>query len=76
MSQPRQDIDARLDELESRLAFQDDLIESLNETVARQDRDIARLQLKLKTLGEKLDDLGEAAAIPGAAPGHEVPPHY
>ncbi len=76
MSRPRQDIDARLDELESRLAFQDDLIESLNETVVRQDRDIARLELKVKTLGEKLEDLGEAAAMPGVVPGHEVPPHY
>jgi len=76
MNRPRQDIDARLDELESRLAFQDDLIESLNETVARQDQDIARLQLKVKSLGDKLDDLGEAAVMPGAAQGHEVPPHY
>ncbi len=76
MTRLRQDIVDRLDELESRLAFQEDLIESLNETVVRQDRDIARLQLKVKTLAEKLEDLGEAAAMPGAAPGHEVPPHY
>ena len=30
---------ARLDELESRLAFQDDMIETLNETITRQDRE-------------------------------------
>ena len=34
MSSP--EIQARLEELESRLAFQDDLIESLNEVIARQ----------------------------------------
>ena len=69
-------IESRLDELESRLAFQDDLIESLNETIARQDRELGRLELRLKSLADKLNDLAESAAAPGAAPGHEVPPHY
>ncbi len=69
-------IESRLDELESRLAFQDDLIESLNETITRQDRELVRLELRVKSLGEKLNDFAESAAMPGAAPAHEVPPHY
>jgi len=69
-------IESRLQELESRLAFQDDLIESLNEIIVRQDRDLARLELKVKSLDNKLSDLGEAGAMPGISPGHEVPPHY
>lgn len=69
-------IEARLDELESRLAFQDDLIESLNGIVARQDREMARLELRVKALAEKLEDIAESAAAPGSSPGHEVPPHY
>jgi SlyX protein len=69
-------IESRLDELESRLAFQDDLIESLNGIVARQDRDMARLESRVKALADKLEDLAESAAAPGASPGHEVPPHY
>lgn len=69
-------IERRLEELESRLAFQDDLIESLNEVIARQDRDLARLELRLKALGDKLDDIAESAAAPGGPAGHEVPPHY
>jgi SlyX protein len=68
--------EARLDELESRLAFQEDLIESLNEIIARQDRDLIRLEQRVKSLGDKLNDLGEAGALPGISPGHEVPPHY
>jgi SlyX protein len=68
-------IESRLDELESRLAFQDDLIESLNEIIARQDRDLIRLEQRVKSLGDKLDDLGEAGALSGS-PGHEIPPHY
>jgi len=69
-------IESRLDELESRLAFQDDLIESLNETIARQDRELVRLELRVKSLADKLNDFAESAAMPGAASGHEVPPHY
>lgn len=69
-------IESRLDELESRLAFQDDLIESLNEIIARQDRELGRLELRVKALGEKLNDFAESADMPGPSPGHEVPPHY
>jgi SlyX protein len=69
-------IEARLEELESRLAFQDDLIESLNEIIARQDRDLIRLEQRVKSLGDKLNDLGEAGALSGSSPGYEIPPHY
>ncbi len=69
-------IEARLEELESRLAFQDDLIDSLNETIARQDRDLIRLEQRVKALGDKLNDLGEAGALSGVSTGHEIPPHY
>lgn len=67
---------ARLDELESRAAFQDDLIESLNQVVARQDRELANLTRRVKELEAKLADLAEAASLPGGPVGHEVPPHY
>lgn len=69
-------VESRLEDLESRLAFQDDLIESLNEIVARQDRELARLELRVKSLGGKLEELSEVAAAPGSSQGHEVPPHY
>jgi len=66
---------ARLDELESRLAFQDDVIESLNEVVARQDREIALLTQRVADLTAKFEELATSAA-PAAASGHEPPPHY
>ena len=65
----------RIDELESRLAFQDDLIEQLNLVVARQDRELADLSRRLRELERRLAELSEAAG-PGAPAGHEVPPHY
>lgn len=66
----------RLDELESRVAFQDDLIESLNTVVARQDRELADLRRRVQALESKLAELADAANLTGAAPGHDVPPHY
>ena len=67
---------ARLDELESRLAFQDDAIETLNDVIARQDRTIAWLKQRIGDLEARLEDLTEAAPSPDDASGHEVPPHY
>lgn len=66
----------RLDELESRLAFQDDLIENLNEVVARQDRELGRLQRRLREVENRLQAVADLAADAGSASGHEVPPHY
>ena len=68
--------DSRLDELESRLAFQDDLIESLNQVVARQDRELDSLSRRLQELESRLADLADAASFPGGSGGHEIPPHY
>jgi len=67
---------ARLDELEARAAFQDDLIESLNQVVARQDRELTDLVRRVKALETRLAELAEAASLPGGSSGHEVPPHY
>jgi len=67
---------ARLDELEARAAFQDDLIESLNQVVARQDREVTDLARRVKALETRLAELAEAASLPGGSAGHEVPPHY
>jgi len=70
------DIESRLEELESRLAFQDDLIESLNEIVVRQDRDLSLLTHKLTELESRLRELAESTSSPGDPTGHEAPPHY
>ena len=65
----------RIDDLEARLAFQDDLIERLNDVVARQDREIVALMRRVTILEQRLADLDETVSA-GAPGGHEVPPHY
>jgi SlyX protein len=72
----RQDAESRLDEVESRLAFQDDLIESLNRVVARQELELADLSRRLRTLEGRINDIADTAGAPGSDPAHEVPPHY
>jgi SlyX protein len=69
------DFASRLDELESRLAFQDDLIESLNQVITRQDREITTMASQLKDLFTRISEQLEPAT-PGAAAEHEIPPHY
>lgn len=69
--------ESRLSNLESRLAFQDDLLDSLNSIVARQQQQIGVLQQQVRLLHEQLHLLapadGEGAAV---SPAEERPPHY
>ena len=64
----------RVEELESQLAFQDELIDSLNTTVARQDSEILELKRHFSVISERLKDMGETSS--GAQPQDETPPHY
>ncbi len=64
----------RIEELESQAAFQDELFESLNNTVAKQDGEIIELRRQLIILNERVKEYGEA--VPGAGPQDETPPHY
>ena len=72
MSEAVETLAGRIDELESQLAFHDELIESLNTTVARQDQEILELKHQFTRLSERLKEMGEA----GAVPQDETPPHY
>jgi len=74
VSQTIETLGNRIDELESQLAFQDELIESLNSTVARQDREVLELKHQFGRLSERLKEIDDASA--GEAPQDETPPHY
>lgn len=66
---------ARVEELETQFAFQDELHRRLDEAVARQDREILDLKRQLKALAQRLEEVREAAPG-GDAAVDEVPPHY
>lgn len=62
----------RIDALEMRIAYQDDTIETLNQTITAQWKQIDALTRKIAELGERLQEA--KANAPG--PANERPPHY
>ena len=62
----------RIDALESRLAYQDQTIEHLNETITAQWKQIDALTRQVAGLGERLQE----AESNSGAPRNEPPPHY
>ena len=69
------DVIARIEELESQLAFQDELYAQLNDIVARQDRELSELKLLVRDLSARLKEVGESVSG-GSVPQDETPPHY
>jgi SlyX protein len=71
MSEPKT-LSDRIDALEARLTFQDETIETLNQTITAQWQQIEALARQLANLSERLRE-AEAQA-PGTT--DEPPPHY
>ena len=67
-----QTLSDRIDVLETRLAFQDETIETLNKTITAQWQQIDALTRQLASLSERLRET--EANAPG--PANEPPPHY
>lgn len=67
------ELEQRLEELETRQAFQDDTVQTLSDVLYEQERQIERLQLQMQALLRRLDDLqGQVGVSEEDAP----PPHY
>jgi SlyX protein len=66
----------RVDELESRLAFQEHIIEHLDQVVTRQDREILELKQQLAELTIRLKEFDRSTTATVEPAGFEIPPHY
>ncbi len=76
MPQPndeQQRTSARIDELESRLAQQDQALLTLSDEVYRQQRQITQLETQLRQLVDRVRTL---SAPETPQPADEIPPHY
>ncbi|MCI8211839.1 hypothetical protein AUC61_20100 [Pseudomonas sp. S25] len=66
-------LEARVTDLESRLAFQDDTIQALNDVLVTQQRALDRLQQQMAAMLKRQEEMGSQFEIFGEdAP----PPHY
>lgn len=66
-------MDSRLNELEAKLAFAEDLIETLNQTVFRQQGQLDSLQQQMRLLHQQFKD---ARPDETNTLRDELPPHY
>ncbi|MBK9656217.1 MAG: SlyX family protein [Rhodanobacteraceae bacterium] len=67
-------MDERIQELEIRVAFQDDLLTSLNQQVHAAHQVIAQLRADLLALRERVEGMKEGAS--GDPAQEPPPPHY
>jgi len=66
--------DERLEQIEIKLAYQDDALRQLSDVVYRQQQQIEVLRSQCQRLDERITNDGSAAAPPSAE--DEKPPHY
>lgn len=64
----------RIIELETKLSFQEDILQELNSHVITQQADIDKLTELCKLLKDQYKEI--VSSLPDAASGDEVPPHY
>lgn len=65
---------ARIEELETRLAFQEKSLQELGDSVYRQELQIERLEAAVRVLTQRIADLAET--MPEPTPDDQQPPHY
>lgn len=66
----------RLIELETRVAFQDDTIEQLNQIITTQQQQIDRLHKEVVAIVARISESGEAASNIANQSEETPPPHY
>jgi len=64
-------------ELQQQLAFQEQTIDTLNQVVSEQQKDLTRLDRALGLLAQQMKSLQQSAdAGQGGPDANEAPPHY
>jgi len=69
-----EDIRLKIESLETKITFQDDLIERLNQSIVEQQNDIRRLILMVEKMHLKMEDLQQPGVLDASL--EAPPPHY
>ncbi|ALM82633.1 SlyX family protein [Bordetella sp. N] len=69
-----QELIRRIDELEIKASFADDMLEQLNDVILRQQRQIDALARQLADMRQQVDQAGSGTTL--STLREEIPPHY
>lgn len=64
----------RLEQIEIKLAYQDQAMQDLSDVVYRQEKALENLEARLGIMTERLGELLDT--LPDASADEEIPPHY
>jgi SlyX protein len=67
-------IEARLEAIETKISFQEDLVEELNKTIYEQDKKLQQLEAVCLALARQIQSVAESANDNKSV--NERPPHY
>lgn len=70
------DIQEQLIDLQTRVVYQEDTLEQLNQVITRQDADISQLKQQVRILAQRLEDSLRTRGQDGEQVLDERPPHY
>lgn len=74
MTADNQNYHARIEDLELKITFQDDLIEKLNQSLIEQQNDIRKLTQLVEKMGNEVQSIREENTIDISQ--NQPPPHY
>lgn len=63
----------RIEELETKITFQDHMIEELNQALIEQQSDLRKLTRVLESVVSQVEQIGDSST---KSDGIELPPHY
>ncbi len=66
--------DNRLIDIETKLAYQEDMLETLNDLVIKQQARVEALENLCRGLAERVQQFKDTGQTPGEQ--YEIPPHY
>lgn len=70
------DFQEQLIDLQTRVAYQEDTLEQLNQVITQQDADINQLKQQIRILVQRMEDSLRTQGQDGELMQDERPPHY
>lgn len=67
---------SQIEDLQSRVTFQEDTLQALDHRLAEQDLELQTLRAQMQILNKKLTELMSQLESQGGPPASERPPHY